>query len=449
MMTPPLEPFDPGRLLRMADHYDIEAKAGACAQPVTLTGTRMIVEEGTGRVLHRLDATDLAGQRLRLRCRNRRVAVCPACSALYKLDAYHLISAGLSGGKSINPDIATHPRLLLTLTAPSFGKVHTGPGRAGIARACHKDCGATHLEGDPLTGTALHPAVYDYAGQVLFNAHAGALRAAFATQTRRNLAAFAGLSRREAARQVRVVFAKVAEFQARGCIHFHAIVRLDGTGGANEPPPGWASIRLLRKAIRASARTITVTTPASRHSRARLLRWGRQIDMQPIGGNDNGLPDTTVARYIAKYTTKGTEAVGLTLRPVCCRTCHGKGTIAGIKFCRDCGGSGRRRGVDLSGLPSHTRALVEACWRLGGQPELKHLRLRQFAHQLGYRGHVCTKSRTYSTTFAALRAERRDWTDAQLARRLGIPEAMPVVIVNDWRYLGRASATEPHTERSG
>ncbi|WP_328769338.1 replication initiator [Streptomyces sp. NBC_00286] len=49
---------------------------------------------------------------------------------------------------------------------------------------------------------------------------------------------------------------------------------------------------------------------------------------------------------------------------------------------------------------------MRTCWRLGGLPEYASLRLRTWAHTLGHRGHVLTKSRAYSTTYAAVRAER-------------------------------------------
>lgn len=69
-------------------------------------------------------------------------------------------------------------------------------GRAGAIR--NTDAGAWHLPGDPMVGTALDPASYDYVGQVLFNAHAGPLWAAFTTATRRTLAATAGVTRAHA-----------------------------------------------------------------------------------------------------------------------------------------------------------------------------------------------------------------------------------------------------------
>jgi hypothetical protein len=51
----------------------------------------------------------------------------------------------------------------------------------------------------------------------------------------------------------------------------------------------------------------------------------------------------------------------------------------------------------------HVRRYVECAWRLGGYRHLRALKLRRWAHSLGFRGHCFTKSRRYSTTFTALR----------------------------------------------
>ncbi|MDH6630586.1 CubicO group peptidase (beta-lactamase class C family) [Streptomyces sp. LBL] len=47
---------------------------------------------------------------------------------------------------------------------------------------------------DALIGTPLNPATYDYAGAVLFNAHAGALWARFTTYLRREIVARLGMT---------------------------------------------------------------------------------------------------------------------------------------------------------------------------------------------------------------------------------------------------------------
>ena len=61
---------------------------------------------------------------LHVACGNRREAVCPACSAIYKRDARQLVRAGLAGGKGVPESVAAHPCVFATLTAPSFGPVH-------------------------------------------------------------------------------------------------------------------------------------------------------------------------------------------------------------------------------------------------------------------------------------------------------------------------------------
>jgi replication initiator protein RepSA len=58
------------------------------------------------------------------------------------------------------------------------------------------------------------------------------------------------------------------------------------------------------------------------------------------------------------------------------------------------------------------------------------LRLRLWAHQLGFRGNIATKSRLYSTTYGALRAAR-----AGFCRRGRFdPETTETVSV--WRFAG-------------
>lgn len=435
ILAPAVAAVDLGALIRLAAAENAEQRVGECAQPVLLTGRRLLVDPDTGRIVDDLDTAD--GHPVGVRCRNRRRAVCPACSALYRLDAFHVFAAGLRGGKDTPALVADHPRLFVTLTAPSFGPVHCGPARDGKPRRCHprRGCGRWHPIGDPEIGTALDPGGYDYTGQVLFNAYAGRLWARFTIDVRRHLAATAGLTRTAASGQVRVVFAKVAEFQTRGVVHLHAIVRLDGPTGPGSAPPGWATLRRLTTAIRAAATGVGITVTGSRITSARVLRWGRQLDIRRIGGN--GMSDAAVAGYVAKYATKSTEAAGIDIPPLFCRTCTGRGVTVhtGGRLCRSCNGTGRRPGITLDRLTGHVRALVETCWRLGGQSE--YAGLRRWAHQLGFHGHFASKSRGYSTTFAALRAERRTWSTLGQVERLGLPAGTPLLVVADWRYTGR------------
>ncbi|MEU4834583.1 replication initiator [Streptosporangium sp. NPDC023615] len=80
------------------------------------------------------------------------------------------------------------------------------------------------------------------------------------------------------------VVCQVAEYQARGLVHFHAVIRLDGPDGPASPAPGRATVPLLDTAIRQAAAQVVV--PASKQSPdappSVLLRWGDQLDVRPV-----------------------------------------------------------------------------------------------------------------------------------------------------------------------
>src|SRR5215218_1506005 len=116
-------------------------------------------------------------------------------------------------------------------------------------------------------------------------------------------------------------------------------------------------------------------------------------------------------------------------------------------------GLDRRIGADdleaLDQLPAHVAELVRAAWALGGRPELAGLRLRAWAHMLGFRGHWSTKSRRYSTTMTALRrarvafAKRRRAKDGVPLDAWGRPENdQAVIIVASWVFVGSGYETE-------
>jgi hypothetical protein len=72
-------------------------------------------------------------------------------------------------------------------------------------------------------------------------------------------------------------------------------------------------------------------------------------------------------------------------------------------------------------VPAHVAELVRACFELAARPSLERLRLRKWAHMLGFGGHFSTKSRRYSTTLGALRRARVAYA---VRRRCG--EAIPL-----------------------
>ncbi|MFC9634339.1 replication initiator [Streptomyces mirabilis] len=381
---------------------------GGCAHPIRLTGHRTRLHTVTGEILDHFDSGRLPAGELLVRCGNRRATRCPACSTVYRYDTYQLIAAGLRGGKTVPTSVAAHPRVFATLTAPGFGPVHNQPDTG----RCH--CGTEHPDDDPLLGTPLDPERYDYAGAVLWNAHAPALWARFTTHLRREIAKAAGLAQRELRHHATLSYAKVAEYQKRGQVHFHAVIRLDGPTGPGSTPPDWATTRLLDRAVCAAATrtrvahegeppkqpqpagSIPASPPQVSDQAGRLVfRFGRQIDVRAIRSTDftGGVPvtDRHVAAYIAKYATKGAETTTGTLD----RRLRLLAELANHD------------------ITDHARRMIHTAWHLATKRRHAHLRLRQWAHMLGFRGHFSTRTRHYSTTLTHLRAERTAWRTGQ------------------------------------
>jgi hypothetical protein len=289
-------------------------------------------------------------------------------------------------------------------------------------------CWQRHDEDDPRLGEPLCARCYQTAAQVLWNALAGRLWSRTTIYVFRALAQLAGLREADVRGLVRISFAKVAEYQKRGAVHFHAIIRLDAATDCAcpacvAPPPVGFTAELLEAAVRQAAVIVAVPCPALNEDQGVTLmaRWGEELDVRPISADGGGeLSAEQVAGYVAKYATKGTEALGVTLDH---RVCE----------------------VELEGLdvPAHVAELVRACWELGARPSLTRLRLRKWAHMLGFGGHFSTKSRRYSTTLGALRRARAAY--ATRRRRgatlpldaWGQPENdQAVIVVASWAYLG-------------
>ncbi|MFE6691884.1 replication initiator [Streptomyces sp. NPDC057743] len=395
---------------------------GGCAHPIHLQGSTTTRDAGTGEILHHYDTRNEPGERLLVRCRNRRATVCAPCSRLHAGDTFHLVRAGLLGGKNVPTDVRDHPRLFVTLTAPSFGPVHrttTDDERCRPRRSADRcehgrprGCSAMHDATDPLAGQPLCPDCYDYPAHVLWHAHAGRLWKAFTDNLYNHLAARTGHTRTGLRRAIRISYAKVAEYQKRAAVHVHAVVRLDGANGPGEPPPTWASAEDLTAAVQTAAEAVHLRAPYSRALGEHQLRWGSQLDARPLRafGGHEGLADEAVAAYVAKYVTKGANDTG-----------------AGADHRLS-----SRAEIDAVPATPHVRALLRTCWRLGGLSEFEPLRLRAWAHTLGYRGHILTKSRAYSTTYGALREERAEY------RRDGSQaiDNAAVVTNSNWRYVG-------------
>ena len=427
---------------------ELVAQAGYCHHPIRLAGRVEHADRQTGEVRTVYDSDREPDGVLLKACGTRRESRCPSCAATYRADAYQLLLAGLKGGKGVPETISSHPRLFVTFTAPSFGRVHRRKAQGRLVLPCHPyrqgarcphgrraGCWHRHDEDDPRLGEPLCPGCYDAQGQVLWNALAPELWRRTTIAVQRALARLVGVQEGELRRLVRISYAKVAEFQRRGAIHFHTVLRLDAATVCRcpdclLPPPAPFTAGLLEEALRLAVPAVRVPCPAVDDQPERYARWGEQLDVHNITAGDDEAGELSaeqVAGYIAKYATKATESFG--------------------------SGLDRRLSADdldgLDGLPAHVAELVQAAWALGARPELDGLRLRAWAHMLGFGGHWSTKSRRYSTTFTVLRrarvafARHRRAKDAVPLDAWGRPEDDDqVVIVASWVYAGSGYATE-------
>lgn len=379
-----------------------------------------------GEVAQAVSRLDLPFGVILVRCMNRRASRCPSCAKLYQGDTYQLVRAGIIGGKGVPKSVAANPQVFATLTAPSFGAVHKAADPSRPGEVCkdrtptkcphgrQRGCLTRHDSDDPLVGQPLCAECYDYPRQVVWNAHASKLCKGLMDNLYHHLARHAGVSRREIRKIIRVEYARVAEYQARGAVHFHIVFRLDGTDGVGSAAPVWASAEVLIEALASARRATTVKVP-SEFDGEWALKFGGQPERigEPVVLDGEGYTARKVASYLAKYVSKGTEDA------------HGSDVPV-------------RRPLDIedSGKTPHVRALMRTEWRLGGMEQYSETGLhRRWCHMLGYGGHVLTTSRGYSVTRTVLRQARADHYAGSAPERFA--ETIDAVERSLFSYAGR------------
>jgi hypothetical protein len=306
------------------------------------------------------------------------------------------------------PDtIAGHPAVFVTLTAPSFGLVHTRPlGSDGKPRRCRPrrdtevcphgvraSCGDVHAEDDPRLGEPLCAECFDHQAAIVWNNALGELWRRTTIYLPRTLAFITGRTQKRLRELVRCAYVKVAEYQRRGLIHLHVVIRLDRAMPSYrahelQPPPRSFTVALLERAIRATAKV--VDAPLADELGGGRVCWGDELDIRRL---DDGQARGEIAGYLAKYATKSTEQAGGVLHRV------------------------SEHEVDQLPVRDHVRAYLREAFALAEDTALADRRFASKAHAFGYRGHCLTKSRRYSTTFKALRQAREEHVHEQLRAR--------------------------------
>ena len=336
--------------------------------------------------------------------------------------------------------MSEHPALFVTFTAPSFGPVHsqrkTKTGQISSCRPRREEemcehgqslvCNRRHSDNDKTLGQAIAPCCFDYRGAALWNAHAGKLWRQTRINVDRALAKHLGVTVARMRRSLcRTQFVKIAEFQARGLVHFHAIIRLDGPNGITTT----VDLEAVISAIEAAHVTTDVETVDEDR-----IGWGAQLDVKIIGVE---IERGKLAGYFAKYATKGSDAKGLLNSRI-----------------------RSEEQIDWLPISDHHARLVRAAWQLS--QEYDELTTHLWAHQFGFGGHFLTKSRAgqtktgvswlgWSTTFKELRG-RRSTHNAEVSRQgwqTKAPGAELHVVAN-WEFAGlgyRSSAEAEHANR--
>jgi hypothetical protein len=215
-----------------------------------------------------------------VRCGSRIKSRCESCAELYRGDWSAIARSGVFDGP-----VENYRFYLLTLTAPSFGAVHRVP-RKGGQRAPQCGCGSQHEATDAgLRGVPLNPSTYDYAGQVAWNRDAGVLW----DRTRRRMR-----DRWDSSE-----YFIVREWQDRGVLHVHALVRIDRA----EAPAADA----LCDAARSAVATSKVDDG--------LVEWGAQARCDAFRADGDGAKTIWYLSKALNYVMKDVVHQGDTVHP--------------------------------------------------------------------------------------------------------------------------------------
>lgn len=364
--------------------------SGFCAHPIHLTRT-----------------TTAGAATVYARCENRREAVCPACSDLYALDTWHIVTGGLTPER-----LTDATAVFITLTAPSFGAVHTThaddparfcrPASKGTcAHGTPTGCPMSHRSGDPAVGSPLCADCYDYETHALTTWWFPALWNRY-TRTLRRLVA-------RQAPGVKVSFVKVMEMQTRLAPHYHAILRANHEPGA----PGIAPDTLMTLAA-AAASMVRVEVPSTTGTTA--LRFGAQVDVQPLRYQEE---TRRVGGYLAKYVTKGITSAALPARIPAAN-------------------------IGLLPIPAHHRHVMSTLVRLATLLPDEYGGMVDRLGTFGWRGHTTTKSRTFSTTMTAQKQHRAAWRAAHAAAPGYGSDSGSDAGQADWEYTCSGHKTPGH-----
>lgn len=317
---------------------------------------------------------------VRIRCGNRRAAACPSCSALYRGDVKRLFRAGLDALAETGETL-----IFLTLTAPSFGAVHwvppTPPPRLGAAQrrrwaASHRRrcrCGVYHAVADEaVKGVPVDASAYEYERQTQWNSLAPRLW----SRTGDRLARLLG--RDPATGHLRrPPYVAVAEFQARGAVHFHVLLRV----------PAGVDLDVYDDAARGrrAGRIERLVREVETFHEGRRFTWGTQVVADVLRDSDSRRRSAGYLAKLLSYTTKDLAR----------------------------GVDGREHSRERSRHDGWLDVCAEEQVACGPRCDGLGRCTRPGHRSRGFGGHVMRRSRSWSgVSLGSLRAARRRWACA-------------------------------------
>lgn len=376
-----------------------------CQRPVSAVRTNTLTGES---------------EEILIRCNTRKARVCPSCAALYRGDVNAIMREGIQTAAAEDDAV-----VFLTVTAPSFGKIHHVPRPAPPRLSARKRaawdrrrqrrcaCGSRHTQGDKrYAGVPVSPGEYDYAGQVRFNLAAGRLWSRTADELTRILdvrepARFNEETQRwNKGRRIRLPYVATAEWQSRGAIHLHVIARIP-RALLNSLDPYESRERGSTRLARLEREVTDVTTTVD----GETFRWGTECVAEVVN-NERSMIRT--AGYLAKlvgYAVKDlTSDLGAKSAHAPEVKEHHRRLSAGAERLRcgerpSTGRNGEWTAEEERWLQCDTAQMIG---RRDGRYGCRSLRHSQW----GWRGHTVRRSRSWSVlNMTGCRSARRKFHD--------------------------------------
>lgn len=217
------------------------------------------------------------------RCWNKSPDICPGCSNIHRLHTKLIIWSGINENSAQEESSevivsGNYEYYFLTLTAPSFGKVHRVDKTSSNPTPCTCEK-KWHVSTETCGSTPIDISHYQYGRQVRWNFHSNDLW----TRTQQKL-------RRRYKNKIDTAY--IREPQKRGTVHYHVIIRV---------PKEFDQAQVMKELKQLRKQVLKV----GKHE----YTWGSQTDVQHVKTDSESIGKTIA--YVSKLVGYTTKAIGL------------------------------------------------------------------------------------------------------------------------------------------